>query len=180
MAFLVKGEAETDSVAVIRSPKDTRQICMRHTFNKLIVDANCNSLNSEFSQITHHTQNGFTGGRNFLKNPVDIDASGRIYSCAYEGRQTQDAQNERVGRSHCLGAARNNVTSKGPGINTFNLSNIPISGAFDFEAALPSVIHLWIWVVLHHRKKLGHFINLFKAIYKHAKANLSIMELHTL
>ena len=67
MAFLVKGEAETDSVAVIRSPKDTRPLCMTNTLNELIVDANCKSLNSEFSQITHHTQHGFTGGRNFLK-----------------------------------------------------------------------------------------------------------------
>ena len=58
---------------------------MKNTFNKLIVDANCKCLNSEFSRITHHTQNGFTGGRNFLKK-IDLDASGRIYSCAYEGR----------------------------------------------------------------------------------------------
>ena len=29
MTFLVKGEAETDSVAVIRSPKDTRPLCMK-------------------------------------------------------------------------------------------------------------------------------------------------------
>ena len=114
---------------------------MKNTFNEVIVDANCKSLNSEFSEITHHTQGGFVGGRNFLKNPVDIDASGRIYSCAYEGL-----------------------------VNSFNPSNIPISGAFDFEAAFPSVIHLWIWVVLHHRQMPGRFINLFEVIYKDAKA----------
>ena len=33
MTFLVKGEAETDSVAVVRSPKDTRPLCMKNTFN---------------------------------------------------------------------------------------------------------------------------------------------------
>ena len=82
MMFLVKAVAGHDSVAVLRDPMDTRPLCMKNTFNKLIVAANCNSLNSEFSQITHHTQNGFVGGRNFLKNLVDVDASGRIYSCA--------------------------------------------------------------------------------------------------
>ena len=90
--FSGKGEAESDSVAVVRSPKDTRPLCMKNTFNKLIVDANCKCLNSEFSQITHHTQNRFVGGRNFLKNIVDLDASGRIYSCAYEGRRSCSLQ----------------------------------------------------------------------------------------
>jgi len=70
-----------------------------------------------------------------------IDASGRIYSSAYEGST-----------------------------NSFNPSNILIFGAFDFKVAFPSVIHLWIWVVLHHRKMLRHFINLFKVIYKQARA----------
>mgnify|MGYP000660213469 CR=1 FL=1 len=162
MTFLVKGEAETDSVAVVRSPKDTRPLCMKNTFNKLIVDANCKCLNSEFSQITHHTQNGFVGGRNFSKNPVDLDASGRIYSSAYEGKNWYVTSKEFPGE-----APRGHIPNSG-----FNPSSIPISGAFDFEAAFLSVIQLWIWVVLHHRKMLAYFINLFKAIYKHAKAHI--------
>ena len=89
MAFLVKGEAASDSVAVFRDPMDTRPLCMKNTFNKLIVSANCNALNTEFTKITYETQNGFVGGRNCLKNLVDIDASGRIYSNAYEGKNSQ-------------------------------------------------------------------------------------------
>ena len=72
---------------------------MNNTFNKLIVDANCKALNSEFSKITHHTQNGFVGGRIVLKNPVDIDASGRIYSCAYEGRRSCSLQGAEFGKN---------------------------------------------------------------------------------
>ena len=49
------------------------------------MSANCNALNSEYKEITHETQNGFTGGRNFLKNIVANDSAGRMYSCAYEG-----------------------------------------------------------------------------------------------
>ncbi len=30
--------------------------------------------------------------------------------------------------------------------------DIPIAVAFDFEAAFPSVVHNWIWLVLQHRK----------------------------
>ena len=51
--------------------------------------------------------------------------------------------------------------------------NLTIYVAFDFEAAFPSVIHLWIWVVLHRRKMPGRFINLFQAIHKDAKAEYS-------
>ena len=51
-----------------------------------------------------------------------------------------------------------------------NPKNIPIAGAFDFEAAFPSVIHAWIWMVLHHRKMPLHFISLFRSIYKNARA----------
>ena len=49
-------------------------------------------------------------------------------------------------------------------------STIPISAAFDFLAAFPSVIHDWIWAVLSHRKLPIHFINFFKANYHDAKA----------
>ncbi len=51
-----------------------------------------------------------------------------------------------------------------------NPSNIPIAGAFDFEAAFPSVIHEWIWMVLQHRKMPLHFIRLFRSVHKNARA----------
>ena len=68
--------------------------------------ANCNAMKSEYIKITHESQNGFTGGRNFLKHIVANDSAGRIYSCVYEG-------------------------SKKPFLVS---STIPISAAFDFEA----------------------------------------------
>ena len=77
-----------------------------------------------------------------LKNIVANDSAGRMYSCAYEG-------------------------SKKPFLVP---STIPISAAFDFLAAFPSVIHEWIWAVLSHRKLPYHFINFFKANYHGAKA----------
>ncbi len=51
-----------------------------------------------------------------------------------------------------------------------NPNNIPIAGAFDFEAAFPSVIHDWIWLVLHHRKMPPDYIRVFQSLYKHAIA----------
>ena len=69
----------------------------------------------------------------FSKYIVANDSAGRMYSCAYEG-------------------------SKKPFLV---LNNIPISAAFDFLAALPPVIHDWIWVVLSHRKLPAHYINFF-------------------
>ncbi len=65
-----------------------------------------------------------------------------MYSCAYEG-------------------------SKKPFLVP---SAIPISAAFDFLLAFPSVIHDWIWAVLTHSKLPCHFVNLFKASYHGAKA----------
>jgi len=50
---------------------------------------------------------------------------------------------------------------------------IPRLGAFDFSAALPSVIHGWIWAVSRHRKIPQHFLNLFKALYHMAAASVS-------
>ena len=66
VAFLVKGEKADDAVAVNRDAMEMRPLSMKNCFNKVIMAANCNALNSEYSEITHETQNGFTGGRNFI------------------------------------------------------------------------------------------------------------------
>ena len=123
---------------------------MNNIFHKVIMVANCNAMNSEYTEITHESQNGFTGGRHFLKNIVANDSAGRIYSCAYEG-------------------------SKEPFLVP---STIPISAAYDFEAAVPSVIHLWIWAVLRHRKLPVHFINFLKPIMSMLKQLLLTMVLY--
>ena len=54
-----------------------------------------------------------------------------------------------------------------------NPSNTFIAGAFDFEAAFPSVIHDWIWLVLRHRKMLPDYIRLFQSVYKQAMATFA-------
>ena len=71
MAFLVKGAKDEDAVVVKRDAMETRPLSMKNCFNKVIMSANCNALNIEYIEITHESQNGFTGGRNFLE----------IYSC---------------------------------------------------------------------------------------------------
>ena len=109
---------------------ETHPLCMKKCFNELIMAANCSAMNAEYFNITNKTKNGFTGGRIFLNNLVALDSTGRMYSCAYEG-------------------------SKKPDLNP---SIIPISAVFDFEAAFPSVIHAWIWVVFRHRELPEHFI----------------------
>ena len=105
-----------------------------------VVAARAVNENNTFKKITHRTQNGFTGGRHFLNNLVVIDTCSRIYSMMH---------------SVCTNS---------------DLKNIPIAGAFDFEAAFPSVIHAWIWMVLHHRKMPLRFIRLFQSTYKNARA----------
>ena len=52
-------------------------------------------------------------------------------------------------------------------------SNIPILAAYDYEAAFPSVIHAWIWLVLFYRKLPADFIKLFQGIYHGASATFS-------
>ena len=138
----MKGEKGSDSVSFLRDPMETRPLCMKNCFNNLIMAANCSAMNAEYFKITHKTQNGFTGGRIFFNNLVALDSAGRMYSCAYEGSKKPD----------------------------FNLSIILISAAFDFEAAFPSVIHAWIWVVFRHRKLPEHFLHFFKANYDDAMA----------
>ena len=54
--------------------------------------------------------------------------------------------------------------------SNMNPSNIPILGAYDFEAAFPSVIHDWIWLVLKFRKLPENYILLYKGIYHQATA----------
>ena len=61
IAFLVKGEKADDAGAVCRDAMEMRPLSMKNSFNKLIMAANCNALDSEYSQITHETQNGFVG-----------------------------------------------------------------------------------------------------------------------
>ena len=62
MAFLVKGEKEEDAVVVNRDAMETRPLETKKCFSKVIMSANCNALNSEYIEITHESQNGFTGG----------------------------------------------------------------------------------------------------------------------
>ena len=51
----------------------------------------------------------------------------------------------------------------------------PIAGAYDFEAAFPSVIHEWIGLVLHHRKMPADYISVFKASIKMPWPPMNIM-----
>ena len=75
MCFLVKGDDDHDNVVVLRDPMSTRPLCMKNCDNKIIAPANCIALNPDFTKITHKTQNGFTQGRNFLNNLVDVDSA---------------------------------------------------------------------------------------------------------
>ena len=140
MCFLVKGEDDHDTVAVLRDPMSTRPLCMKNCDNKIIASANCIALNPDFTRITHKTQNGFTQGRKFLNNLVDVDSASRMYSMLYD-----------------------HLDSTSP-------EDIPIAGAYDFEAAFPSVIHEWIWLVLHRRKMPPDYIRVFQSLYKNAMA----------
>ena len=49
MCFLVKGEDEHDSVAVLRDPMSTRPLRMKNTDNQIITSANCIALNLDFT-----------------------------------------------------------------------------------------------------------------------------------
>jgi len=142
--FAPKGSQPHDPVEVIREPLQTRPLSLKNSDNKLIVSSNVKSLEPQYQLITHKTQNGFVAGRNFLNNILDLDSAARIFSMVYE--------------SEC---------------DNNNPSNIPILGAFDYEAAFPSVIHGWIWLVLRYRKLPNDYINLFKGIYHKASATFS-------
>ena len=124
VSFLVKGEDEHDHVAVLRDPLCTRPPSMTHCDNEAIVAANRMALAPDFRKTTHTAQNGFILGRNFLNYLVDVDSACRIYSMLFEH------------------------------LKSINPEYIPIAGAFDFEAAFPSVIHDWIWLVVRNRKML--------------------------
>ena len=114
MCFLVNSEDDPDSVAVRGEPMSTRPLCMKNTDNKIIASANCIASSRDFTKITHKTQNGSTQGRNFLNNLVYVDSASRMYSMLYDDLKSTSPE------------------------------DIPIAGAYDFEAAFPSVIHDWI------------------------------------
>ena len=120
--FVPKGSQPHDPVEVIREPLKTRPLNLKNTDNKIIVASNVRMLEPQYQKITHFTQNGFVKLRNFLRNLLDLDSAARIFSMIF--------------MSACS--------------NPHNPSNIPILGAFDFEAAFPSVIHCWTWLVLKH------------------------------
>ena len=55
MVFLVKGDKEKDVVAVLRDPLETRPLCMKNTFNEVIMSANCNAMNYEFRILSDYS-----------------------------------------------------------------------------------------------------------------------------
>lgn len=113
---------------VIRSPLQTRPLSLKNTDNKLVVSANMDALKSTYCKLTHHVQNGFVKGRNFLNNILDLDSAGRIYSWRHWDK-----------------------------LRDRGVTHMPVSAAFDFAAAFPSVIHAWMWLVLEHRKLPADF-----------------------
>ena len=143
IGFPPKGERSLDAVEVIRRAKATRPISLKNTDNKIIVGVAVSKLTPAAKINTHHTQNGFVGGRNFLKNVLDLDSVARIMSMLF-GFRGHSAHTE--------------------------TSSIPIMPLFDFEAAFPSVAHEWLWLVLKYRKIPISFQRLFWSIYKGAVA----------
>ena len=104
-------------VEIVRDPMMTRSLSLKNPDRKIEVTANVKQLTPSYNQITHKCQNGFVRGRNSLNNAVDMDTAGRLYSMFQEH------------------------TYKDRGT-----SCIPITPAFDFEAAFPYVIRMWIWL----------------------------------
>ena len=139
--FIPKGSQPHDPVEVIRTPLQTRPISMKNTDNKLIVATNVRALEPQYQQLTHWCQNGFCKGRNFLNNLLDIDSAARIYSMNYN--------------SECKNS---------------NPSNIPAIFSSDFEAAFPSMLQKWLWLVLEHRGLPQDYIRLFQGVYHRACA----------
>ena len=135
--FPPKGEVAEDRIEIIRSPLDTRPLSGKNTDNKAIVLANVLTLEPQYKEIVHKSQGGFVSGRNFLRNLVDIDAAGRIFSSKFEGAS------EHVKRI---------------------VKNFPVISSNDSGAAFPSIIQAWIWLVLRYRKLPARFIMFFQAI----------------
>ena len=165
---------------------ETRPLSLKNCDNKLIVSANILALEPQYRSITHEDQNGFVTGRNFLKNLVDIDAAGRIYSTKYVGTipdenfkpdfslepnrlRTKIRDFRPCPKPHIYS---NKITDHASPSECARarIDNIPIICPCDFQAAFPSVSHRWIWRVLEHRKIPASFLVLFKAMYKDAMA----------
>ena len=141
--FVPKGGDEQGTVETLREANKTRPLSRKNCDNKMIMSANTKACESQFKSITHKTQNGFVGGRNFLNNVVDMDAAGRIYSTKFFGSSEH--------------------------IRSF-VKNIPVFIPCDFSAAFPSIIQAWVWLVMEYRKLPRSFITLMKAMYKNARA----------
>ena len=84
MVFAPKGSQPNDPVEVIREPLQTRPLSLKNCDIKIIMSANVKTLELQYKDITHVTQNGFVPGRNFLNNILDIDSASRIYSMVYK------------------------------------------------------------------------------------------------
>ncbi len=146
ISFLPKGSQTTDAIEVIRDSKSTRPISTKNTDNKVIVGVNTHKLDRRYRINTHHSQRGFVGGRIFLANVVDLDSASRIFSMIF-------------------------LYQKYNPLSTPDL--IPVLPLFDFEAAFPSVIQSWIFLVLKFRQLPDDYISLFKSIYMNAHAVFS-------
>ena len=106
---------------------------MRSTENKVIVSANVRALESTYRSVSHCAQRGFVPGRNLLANIVDIDAAGRIFTIRHHAE----------------------LSHKG-------ITHVPVPACYDFDAAFPSVIYEWLWLVLKVRRVSLDFRQLCK------------------
>ena len=134
--FLPKGAQDDDTAASVqRSGECTRPLGLKNTDNKTIAGAVNNSIAQKVSEWADDQQNGFTIGRQGVNNPVTLDARAR----AADHLAASDA-------------------------------NLPIALHpallfFDFCAAVPSVAHALIFLVLEAIGLPRGLTNYFKSLY---------------
>jgi len=141
--FLAKGDKADDLSlsleGIYRGPTDLRPLTLKNADNKIVAGITNWIIKPVVEEAACKVQNGFTKGRQFLNNVVDLDAAARKDVHNFNG-DVSDGQFQ---------------TARHPNFNDSLklthrdlLNHMPLLLLFDYAAAFPSVSHAWIRLIL--------------------------------
>ena len=157
--FLQKNDKDDDkslsAEGIYRHPGDLRPLTLKNADNKCVAGI-CNWIIKPVVETAACSlQNGFTKGRIFLNNVIDLDATARIDALDFCGIAEQAG----LGFGASLGLAHKDLVNV-----------MPVLMLFDYLSAFPSVSHAWIFYVLTFLNIPSGLLALVRNLYNSNKA----------
>ena len=151
--FAPKGASDPSELAVYRTPDKLRTIFGSNSDIKLIAGTSAEKLVPGMLALTPGAQRGFCRGRQLSLNIVDLDSFSRAFNQIFRG-SFPDLGDDIEGLESLAGS----------------IPDLPVTPLYDFCNAFPTLLHDWMFYVLHCLGLPLLFMNLIQSLYTNITA----------